>query len=71
MTIKQDFKAYGRAMRRFRVSSEEFFLLLADRNASLERVDGGDDEENENEEVKREESGDCQVSTERGGVQYL
>lgn len=67
--IKTNFMIYKNCLRRFKVSAEEFFALLAQRNSRLELVE---EEENTGivkaEDAKTEEVWDGQ---ERGGVEYL
>ena len=62
LEIKHSFTTYRASLRRFQVSTEEFFELLQKRNGKLEQVDSDDSEEEkkEEEEVKH----DC-------GTQYF
>ena len=54
--IKYKFITYRASLRRFQVSTEEFFELLQKRNKKLEQVisDDSEEEKKEEEEVKRD-----------------
>ena len=66
--IKANFMLYKNCLKRFRVSAEEFFRLLANRNNLLENVDEDSDLKGKQKDTNAEEVWD---GRERGGIEYL